>query len=129
MKLWHHTLASFPRIFEKNIFNKCCAQDEYATNPKIFYTFEVSSQSTICGQVGSWCSKNRHTLVYKKPPLWIFFSKWCTRAQGWNITFFLLGLDSANMQQIKKIVVVLKPTQLVLHVVKWAPNFPKIVAV
>ena len=34
MKLWHHTLASFPRIFEKNIFKKCRGQDEYATNPK-----------------------------------------------------------------------------------------------
>ena len=39
-------------------------QDEYATNPKKIYTFEVSSQSTICGQVGSWCSKNRHTLLF-----------------------------------------------------------------
>ena len=57
-------LEVFPRFFEKNIFNKCFAQDEYATNPKKIAGFEVSSRSTICGQVSSWCSKNRHTLLY-----------------------------------------------------------------
>ena len=43
VKLQHDTLDSFPRIFGKNIFNKCFAQDEYATNPKKIAGFEVSS--------------------------------------------------------------------------------------
>ena len=40
---------------------------------------------------------------------------------------YSIGLDSVNMQTIKKMVV-LRSSQLVQHLVKWAPDFPKIVA-
>ena len=67
--------------------------------------------------------------VCKKPRLWIFFCKQCAKVQGSKIIFFIFGLASSNMQQIKKILMVLSSTELVIHLGKWAPNFPKIVAV
>ena len=39
---------------------------------------------------------------------------------------YSFGMDSANMQQIKKIMVISRSAQLVLNVVKSAQNQPKI---
>ena len=99
---------------------------------------DVYSISTTFGEAGSKFSKNSCSLVFTDnlpSPVMAFaitfvmvYYIYVWRGYGTCI-FYVLDSDSGNIQQIKKIMVVLKSVKLVLHLVKRAPNFPKIVAV